>query len=182
MSDVLYKVMKVPSEQALLVSRYLIEQPNKDGKVLFSQDQAIKRKELKSKLDKLIPGYTFYNGFAMTSLLSRLTSILDETKNEIQEKLRDADDEGIGEVPLKVIYKVFKELYVPEFDEDIKEFFEYLLFRQSDSLDAINYYAFLDIFDEDYLIEPSPHEDKDQICYSSETSLDPDEIQSTNQQ
>jgi len=31
-------------------------------------------------------------------------------------------------------------------DEDIKAFFEYMAFRQSESLEAINYYALLEIF------------------------------------
>ena len=39
------------------------------------------------------------------------------------------------------------------------DFLIYLVFRQSDSLQQLNYYAFLEIFDEDYLIDSSPHED-----------------------
>jgi len=44
-------------------------------------------------------------------------------------------------------------------DEELEDFLLFLLFRKSESLQKINYTALLDIFDEDYLIEKSMHED-----------------------
>lgn len=41
----------------------------------------------------------------------------------------------------------------------LKDFFEYLVFRQCDSLDSMDYAQFLEILDENYLIEESPYED-----------------------
>jgi hypothetical protein len=40
------------------------------------------------------------------------------------------------------------------------DFFDYLVYRQSDSLSHFNYFTFLEIFDEGYLIEESPYEDE----------------------
>lgn len=48
------------------------------------------------------------------------------------------------------------------------------MLRQSDSLNNINYQAFLDIFDEDYLLERSPHEDNVDYEASSDTADDED--------
>ena len=67
-------------------------------------------------------------------MIKRLTLILEDIRNDLDDGLREHDNDEIGELPLNVIYKVLRALHVPEFDEDIKDFFEYLLFRQSDSL------------------------------------------------
>ena len=48
---------------------------------------------------------------------------------------------------------------MPEFDEKLQDFFEYLNFRLSDSVSKLNYYRFFEIFDEDFLIEVSPFEE-----------------------
>lgn len=44
-------------------------------------------------------------------------------------------------------------------NSSLKDFFEYLVFRQCDSLTDMAYAQFLEILDENYLIEESPYED-----------------------
>jgi len=56
-------------------------------------------------------------------------------------------------------------------DEELEDFLLFLLFRQSESLQKINYTALLDAFDEDYLIERSIHEDK-VVFKGSDTETD----------
>jgi len=65
-----------------------------------------------------------------------------------------------------------KDSNAPELDEDIRDFLFYILLRSSSSLQKVNYYAFLEIFDEDYLIQASPHEDNKDFEASSDTSED----------
>ncbi len=113
-----------------------------------------------------------YNGLAMTSLLNRLTSILEDYKNDLIDKLKDADDEGTGEVSLSVFLDILRDVGAPSLDSEMLDFLIYLIFRQSDSLTQLNYYAFLEIFDEDYLIDNSPHEDGKDFEASSESEDD----------
>ena len=58
----------------------------------------------------------------------------------------------------------------PSLDQELVEFIVCLTLRQSDTLHALNYSAFLEIFDEDYLIGKSPHEDNQDYEASSESS------------
>ena len=53
----------------------------------------------------------------------------------------------------------------------LRDFFDYLVFRQTDSLKFMNYRLFLEILDEGYLIEESPYEDSQDFSpYSSRES------------
>lgn len=63
-----------------MVSRYLIEVPDKNGQIVFNEEITAKRKHLKSVLSKSIEDYTIYNGLMMTRLLNRLTGMLDDKK------------------------------------------------------------------------------------------------------
>ena len=42
--------------------------------------------------------------------------------------------------------------------DELREFLEYLVYRQSDSVTHMNYKRFFEIFDEGYLLEESPYE------------------------
>ncbi len=70
-----------------------------------------------------------------------------------------ADPLKTGALPITKVHKIFKELKLPKMNAKLKEFFEYLVFRQSDSLATVNYELFLEILEENYLIEESPYED-----------------------
>lgn len=88
-----------------------------------------------------------------------------------------------GSVPISNVMRLFKELGLPKMDDDILEFFEYLNFRNTSSVEKMNYQKFLEIFDDDYLIGSSPFEDSKEFSPSPDTSIeiDKNEIQQTEQ-
>jgi hypothetical protein len=42
--------------------------------------------------------------------------------------------------------------------DELREFFEYLVYRQTDSVTHMNYKKFFEIFEEGYLLDESPYE------------------------
>jgi len=63
--------------------------------------------------------------------------VLEDKKEKLESAFRAVDDDDMGEIPLNKIHQIFKELGIYNMDEDIKAFFEYMAFRQSESLEAI---------------------------------------------
>lgn len=58
--------------------------------------------------------------------------------------------------------------------DELREFLEYLVYRQSDSVTHMNYKRFFEIFDEGYLLEESPYEgdaDPREVAEDSRDSL-----------
>jgi hypothetical protein len=75
-----------------------------------------------------------------------------DKKEEFEEALRDIDYEDSGMLSLSSIKEVLIELGI-HLDEELICFLEYLAFLPSTSIEAIDYVALLEIFDEDYLIK-----------------------------
>ncbi|CDW75229.1 UNKNOWN [Stylonychia lemnae] len=176
-----YLRMKFDNNESLLLARYIMEQPNQNGQVAFNIQAQVPRSYLKKKFEEIVPNYIIYNGLAISSMLNRITTILDDYKSSIEDYLNDKDESESGEVHLKTFILSLKESNSPNLDDDIKDLLFYILLRQSTSLTKINYYAFLEIFDEDYLIQASPHEDQKDFEASSESSEDEKPIKSQNQ-
>jgi hypothetical protein len=65
-------------------------------------------------------------------------------------------------------YETFEDFGI-DLTEDLKDFFDYLVFRQSDSLTHLNYKRFFEIFDEGYLLEESPYEKDLEKDYSRDS-------------
>jgi hypothetical protein len=42
--------------------------------------------------------------------------------------------------------------------DELRDFFEYLVYRQSDTVTHMNYKRFFEIFEEGYLLDESPYE------------------------
>lgn len=139
-------------EVAEKMARYLIEKPNADGKVEFSMQTAIPRKQLQENLLKNIKDYMLYNGLAITSLLNRLQGMFEDYRTDLLQELEDQDYDDLGTCPLQDIYKSMKliGLYPDSWDEDIKDFVHYMAMRQSTGFAEIQYKEFIKIFDEDY--------------------------------
>lgn len=110
-------------------ARFLIELPNLDNKVVYNEDQTITRKSLKQRFERLLPSYPIYNGFMMTRLLRRLTDNLEDKRCDIDDALRKKDQDEIGEVSLKAMHDVLRQVGINHLDEDLQDFLEYLLFR-----------------------------------------------------
>lgn len=93
-----------------------------------------------------------YNGLAITSLLNRLQGMFEDYKTELLEELESQDYDDLGTCPMADIYKSMKlvGLYPDSWDEDIREFVEFMAMRHSTSLHEIQYKDFIKIFDEDY--------------------------------
>jgi hypothetical protein len=43
-------------------------------------------------------------------------------------------------------------------NDELRDFFEYLVYRQSDTVTHMNYKRFFEIFEEGYLLDESPYE------------------------
>jgi len=57
--------------------------------------------------------------------------------------------------------KVWRMSGLPQLDEELIEFFEYMAMRVSKSLKKVEYEELCKLFGEDYLVEPSRHEDSE---------------------
>ena len=58
--------------------------------------------------------------------------------------------------------------------EELREFLEYLVYRQSDSVSHMNYKRFFEIFEDGYLLDESPYEgdvDLGEVAEDSRDSL-----------
>ena len=55
------------------------------------------------------------------------------------------------------VYPAFEDFGL-DFTDDLKDFFEYLVYRQTDSVTHMNYKRFFEIFEEGYLLDESPYE------------------------
>ena len=78
---------------------------------------------------------------------------------ELGEDLTLEDEESEGVVPWLTIMKSWRINNLPELDEELLPFLKWLAMRHSEGSDKIYIQKFLEIFNEDYLITPSPFED-----------------------
>lgn len=113
------------------LARFLIEKPNEEGKVEFSMQASMRRKDLHEKLMSHLKEYMLYNGLAITSLLNRLQGMFEDYKVELLEELESQDYDDLGTCPMADIYKSMKlvGLYPDSWDEDIREFVEFMAMR-----------------------------------------------------
>ena len=113
---------------------------------------SIRRKDLHEKVLSHLKDYMLYNGLAITSLLNRLQGMFEDYKTELLEELESQDYDDLGTCPMADIYKSMKlvGLYPDSWDEDIREFVEFMAMRHSTSLHEIQYKDFIKIFEEDY--------------------------------
>jgi hypothetical protein len=134
------------------LARFLIEVPNSDGKVEFSMQTQIVRKKLQENLLKNLKDYVLYNGLAITSLLNRLQGMFEDFKSDLLQELEDQDYDDLGTCPLQDMYKSMKliGLYPDSWDEDIKDFVQFMAMRQSSGFAEIQYKEFIKTLDEDY--------------------------------
>ena len=92
---------------------------------------------------------------------------MEDRLDEINEAFKERDEEGDGEIPVDGFWEVIGSL-----DSEIQEFIEYMMFRLSDSVNSVNYYTFLEMIGDDFLIDKSPYEDTNEYQASDETSED----------
>lgn len=104
----LEKRFKVQELQAHALAMYVMEEPDEMGQVRYEEEMKRPRQQVKKKVQEILGDYTLYNGLAMTSLLNRLTSILEDFKNGLIDKLKDADVEGTGEVTLSAFLDILR--------------------------------------------------------------------------
>ena len=90
------------------VARFLIEQPNTDGKIEFTVQASIRRKDLQAKFLSHLKDYMLYNGLAITSLLNRLQGIFEDHKSDLFQEIEDQDYDDLGTATIEDIYKCMK--------------------------------------------------------------------------
>ena len=78
--------------------------------------------------------------------------MFEETRIELETELDDQDYEDTGFAALSEIYKSMKILGIMTgtFDDDIKDFIQFLAMRHSKSLEEVKFAKFLEPFNEDY--------------------------------
>jgi hypothetical protein len=92
--------LKFSSVDALLMARFIIEQPNEKGEVIYNEESEISRRDFKSKIAEVVPKYEIYNGFKMTNQLTKLVNHLEDKKSEIEDSLRELDERDTGLIPI----------------------------------------------------------------------------------
>lgn len=99
---------KVQEGVAQPLARYVMEEPDELGQVRYEEQLKRPRQQVKKRVKEMLGDYTLYNGVAMTSLLNRLTSILEDFKNALIDQLKDSDVEGTGEVTLSAFLDILR--------------------------------------------------------------------------
>jgi hypothetical protein len=100
----------------------------------------------------LIEDYVLYNGFAITSLLSRVQGLFDDQREEFADELEGRDYDDLGTATMPEIYEAMGlvGLHPDQFDQEITDFMNFLAIRHSKSLDEVVYKDFVKALDEDY--------------------------------
>jgi len=73
----------------------------------------------------------------------------------LEEELKDDDYNDDGEVSMDQLKEALKRIGAPDLEPDLIDFLEWLAFRQSDSLQSINYPELLKALGEDYEFKKS---------------------------
>ena len=73
------------------LSRFFVERPGEGNKVVYSEEIAIGRGELKAKVESFIPNYPIYNGLKMTGYINRIVNELEDVRNEIEDIFNNED-------------------------------------------------------------------------------------------
>jgi flavin-binding protein dodecin len=78
--------------------------------------------------------------------------MFEDYRADLLQELEDQDYDDLGTCPMNDIYKSMKlvGLYPDSWDEDIRDFLQFMAMRHSTSLNEIQYKEFLKIFEEDY--------------------------------
>ena len=189
------------TDVSVKMARFLIEVPEEDGRVRSldnaefkgqRHEQACKmrRKDLSVKFLGNLKEYMLMNGIAITSLLSRISTMFEETREELLEDLRDQDEEDEGHVPRDIVFKSIKMMGLHP-DEELTDFLLFLAMRHSKSLDEINYAKLCEAMHEDFNLidderpiwlkedEPlsyTPSEDEGELESDREPTLQPEQI------
>ena len=74
-------------------------------------------------------------------------------------------------IPIGKVYETFEEFGL-EMSDEVRDFFEYLVYRQSDSITHMNYKKFFEIFEDGYLLDESPYEGDVDLGELAEDSRD----------
>lgn len=122
---------KLKSKDCLSVARYLVEEDDskKKGRVVFNDQREVKRSALKIKFRKHIGDYGLYNGLALTSYLNRLTRVLEDSKEQIEELIKETDEDDLGELSHKEFEQVLRTSDAPDLDTDLKDFLYFIILR-----------------------------------------------------
>ena len=93
-------------------------------------------------------------------MLTRIQSIIEDQLDSFKYDLEmEADTNDSTELPMETIWSLWKQLMLPQLDEELNEFVEMYALRCSDSLKKVKFQELLEIFDEDFTIGSSQHDD-----------------------
>ena len=74
-------------------------------------------------------------------------------------------------IPIGKVYETFEEFGL-EMSDEVRDFFEYLVYRQSDSITHMNYKKFFERFEDGYRLDVSPYEGDVDLGELAEDSRD----------
>ena len=83
-----------------------------------------------------------FKPFAMTQIFTRLQGMLEDKLTEFKEDMElEADQDETEYLPMEAIWRLWKELMLPNLESDIElyDFVEMFALRYSDSLKEVNF-------------------------------------------
>ena len=88
-----------------------------------------------------------------------MLTLAEKGLSDFVEDLGYDDEEDTGFLSIEKVKKSWALNAMPKLDEEMSDFFNYLAMRISDSLKQVKYKELCEAFSEDFLFEPSKHED-----------------------
>ena len=140
------------SKKATKVARFFVEGPPDDnlGDQIADKEHSADRETLIMRFKAHVGDYMLYNSLALESMLSRLQGIMGAKKDDFLEDLNMDDEDSNSYLPFEQIQKVWKLSGLPNLDEELTEFMEFLALRCSSSLKRVKYEELCQIFNEDF--------------------------------
>ena len=93
-------------------------------------------------------------------MLSRLQGIVGEKRVDLLDDFNLEDEDSNGFLSFTQLQKVWKYDGLPQLDEELTEFMEFLALHCSPSLKKVNYEDFCKVFEEDFSLGFSQHDDE----------------------
>jgi hypothetical protein len=108
------------------------------------------------------------NGNQISGELRRVCMITENVNIEdFLEDLGLEDEDNSGTLQWEQIKRIWRVDNLPKLDDELWEFMRYIALRHSDSLAEVKYNDWIQAFQEDYSIGPTPHDCRTTFDYFS---------------
>ena len=157
LAKVLSDKLKLKENDSNSLARLLVEGSQEsapeDSKQVEKKTHCCDKADLIERVKSSIQDYMLFKPFAMTQIFTRLQGMLEDKLAEFKDDMElEADQEETEFLSMEAIWRLWKELMLPNLESDVElfDFVEMFALKCSDSLQEVNYKQFVEIFSEDY--------------------------------